>query len=93
MLTNNIADTFIVTDDLGDTISAALGTNASHTFSLNGAGITSVFVTEAGSPYNFAIDNVTFNPPVAVAPDPSTFVLLGTGAMGMLGFTRRRFAP
>lgn len=48
------------------------------------------FVSENDGGY-FELDSVSVSP-VAVTPEPSTFVLLGTGVLGLAGALRRRSA-
>lgn len=91
LLTNNIAGTFSISDNLGATSTLNLGANASQTFTLPGSGITSVTVAETGSVYDFAIDNINFSAVTGtVTPEPSSLILIGTGAVASLGLGRRR---
>ena len=92
VVTNNIADTFTVADNLGDSSSAFLVLDSEHTFSLSGSGISSVTISSANqSDWDFAIDNVTFAP-AAATPEPSSLALLGTGLAALVRFGRRRRA-
>ncbi len=59
-------------------------------------GMEDISVPDSDLNYNdetFVVTNVAINnDPPAVTPEPSTFVLLGTGLLGAAGALRRRFA-
>lgn len=46
--------------------------------------------TSAGAETFFIVNNGGMMPPTAVIPEPSTYVLMGTGLLGLLGVARRR---
>jgi hypothetical protein len=86
LVTNLIADTYTVRDNLGDSVSQALALNSQFDFILPAAaGITSVTVASAatGGAWDFAIDNVTFTPVTVPAPPIGRGlpVLLAVGGM------------
>jgi hypothetical protein len=94
LLTNNLAGTFTVSDNKGGTQTLVLGGDVSQTFTLADNGVTSVTVKETGTPFDFAIDNVTFSPATVTSatPEPSAFILLGTGLVILAGAVRvKRF--
>jgi hypothetical protein len=94
LVTNPIADTYRVSDNLGGSQSFAIATSSSHTFALAETGITSVSVSDTTLNFlglwDFAIDNVQFTPVTTSAvPDPSASLLL-VSALGLTGILGRR---
>ena len=53
--------------------------------------VTSVDVLSPG-PDNFVMDNVTYGTNTSATPEPSSFLLFGTGLLGSLGMLRRKLA-
>jgi hypothetical protein len=51
--------------------------------------ITSITLDFPAGPNDDAVDNVSYG--TAVTPEPSTFVFLGTGLLGLAGAARRKF--
>jgi PEP-CTERM motif len=47
-------------------------------------------VTASNAPNDFAIDNLSVNIGSDVVPEPSTYALMGTGLIGLVGVARRK---
>ena len=81
LLTNAVADTYVVSDDKGGSQSLAVNQNTSQLFSLPDPGITSVSILSTITVpfWNFAIDDVTFTPAAVVntVPEPATLPVAG----------------
>lgn len=91
LVTNVIADTFTVADNVGDSSSMFVDAGSEQTFTLGGTGITSVTISTTDASWDFAIDDVTFSPAAVTAtPEPSSLALLGTGLAALVQFGRRR---
>jgi hypothetical protein len=84
--------TYIVSDDLGDSISASLpsaGAGGARIFSLPGVGIRAVDISSSNTDgWNFAIDDVMF----VATPEPGPGLLLLVG-FSLLGYFVRRKPP
>lgn len=90
-VTNNTPDTYVVADNFGGSQSLSLNANASRIFSLADTGITGVTISSATTTFwDFAIDTVTFSESSSAAPEPVTFVPVGSVLLvGLL--LRRRY--
>jgi hypothetical protein len=89
-VTNNTPDTYTVAGDLGESQSFGLNANASRIFNLVDAGITGVTISSATTTFwDFAIDTVTFSESSSVAPEPATFVPIGSVLLAGLLLRRR----
>jgi hypothetical protein len=61
LVTNGIADTYTLTNNLGASVSAPVGTNTSALFSFSGTGITQLSIGAGSNPgWDFAIDNLSY---------------------------------
>jgi hypothetical protein len=95
ILTNNLADTYTVSDNQGGTQSLALSAGVSQLFTLNDTGITSVSIGASDVTLDdFAIDNVLFTQgsAPATAPEPGTLWVLLTLLVAVVLTPRRRAA-
>jgi hypothetical protein len=83
---------YTVSDDMGDSITKSLpsaGSLGSATFSLPASNITAVSISSANTDaWDFAIDNVSF----VAAPEPTSLLLVGAGAVLLALIPRRRIA-
>jgi hypothetical protein len=71
-------------------LTSPIGTSLAHVYETGGAYEVDVLdPRDPGDVTPFAIDSFTLTP--SAVPEPSTFVLLGTGLLGALGAVRRRF--
>jgi hypothetical protein len=81
--------TYTVADNVGDSVSVRLSedfNSGAARVRLGGSGITSVLISgNAGSEWDFSIDNVTYN-----VPDPSTYGLVEAGVVCAALWIRRR---
>ena len=76
LITNVLADTFTVLDNLGGSQTFAIGGGGQQVFTLADSGITSVLISSTNRDrWDFAIDNVTFTK----TPEPASVLLLLTG--------------
>ena len=91
-LVNNIAGNYQVTTNLGSQ-TFSLGDYANQLISLTGPAISSVAIQYSSTPtvaplFDFAIDDVSFNP-VAAVPEPGAWLMMIVG-LGMTGAVLRR---
>ena len=89
--TDDVAGTYTLTDNLGTKTSITFGlTNLGlSTLSLTDIGITSATLSSSDSTFDFAIDSASYNGPATSTPEPSSWLLLGTGLLG-LGLMARK---
>ena len=93
VVTNEFPDTYIVADNKGGSSSLPVNGNTNQVFTLPDSGITSVTVaSNLTFAWDFAIDNVTFTPALAVAPEPATYLPVASGLFGVLSIFKRRRA-
>jgi PEP-CTERM motif len=84
----------VATYTLADSLQFPYSWTTEDASTLAGVTINDLHITlnaDSGS-HSANVDNVVLNPAVAATPEPSSFVLLGTGILGTLGALKRRFA-
>jgi hypothetical protein len=90
-VTNGFADSYTVADNQGSSQIVAVAANATQTFSLTDAGITSVTISSATNfLWDFAIDNVQFTPASSGVPEPSSLLLLMSVCAAFVTFAKRK---
>jgi len=102
-IVNNLPDTFSLTDNNGNSVSADLPYLASTTITLDDTGITSATIGTADEGWDFALEGdgaITFtldpssdqpSDPTST-PEPATASLLGTGLMALVALSRKKSA-
>jgi PEP-CTERM motif len=94
VLVNNVADTFVLRDNNGNSISAAFGFNSTNgVLTLNDTNILSATIGAVGSGWDFALSGGSYDASSSSptpTPEPSTLIMLGTGLLGLAGVARRK---
>ena len=62
-----------------------------YSFSETGTGHDTISFSFRDDPDYIALDNVSVSPVASSVPEPSSFLLLGSGVLGLAGFIRRKF--
>lgn len=93
---NALAGSYTMADNVGDSINFSLPTTGGslQTEGFAAAG-TQVTIKFNGPPvddanFDFAMDNVLFDQPLTVAPEPSTIPMVAAGLLAILGIRLRR---
>lgn len=85
VIVNNLPDTFTLTDNNGNSVSAALPYLADGAITLNDTGITSVTIGTPDDGWDFALQGngaLTFTADPIPTPEPATFFMLCAGLLG-----------
>jgi hypothetical protein len=93
VVVNNVADTFVLRDNNGNSISAAFGLNSTNgILTLNDTNILSATIGATGSGWDFALSGGSYDAPSSPTPtpEPSTLIMLSTGLLGLVGVARRK---
>ena len=94
VVVNNLADTFVLRDNNGNSISANFGTNVSNgILTLTDTNILSATIGTTDPAWDFALSGGSYTSSSGSptpTPEPGTLIMLGTGLLGLAGVARKK---